>query len=191
MSKTLSMCVGGVGSHKMHIFTVNIPTFHSRYERKVLITNEFHEFCWSTISGISDDRKTSYRQKSMHIFNMSKIRHSHNEYDTRGWCGTKPKPNWAKVGRTGPTSLAGPSGVGAFSNSTLPMCQGRSVHGVSNAQSRCGHKTWPPDHPSRLGGLTSGPPEPHFRPKHRLNPIINTPILLLTESAKKVRFSFL
>jgi hypothetical protein len=25
-SKTLS--VGGVGGHKMHIFTVNIPTFH-------------------------------------------------------------------------------------------------------------------------------------------------------------------
>jgi hypothetical protein len=39
------VCGGGVGSHKMHIFTVNIPIFHSRYERKVLITNEFHEFC--------------------------------------------------------------------------------------------------------------------------------------------------
>jgi hypothetical protein len=31
-----SMCVcvwGGVGGHKMHIFTVNIPIFHSRYRR--------------------------------------------------------------------------------------------------------------------------------------------------------------
>jgi hypothetical protein len=28
-----SMCVGGVGGHKMHIFTTNIPTFHSRYRR--------------------------------------------------------------------------------------------------------------------------------------------------------------
>jgi hypothetical protein len=36
---------GGVGSYKMHIFTVNIPTFHSRYRRYVPITNEFHEFC--------------------------------------------------------------------------------------------------------------------------------------------------
>jgi hypothetical protein len=34
-----------VGSHKIHIFTTNIPTFHSRYRRQVLITNEFHEFC--------------------------------------------------------------------------------------------------------------------------------------------------
>jgi hypothetical protein len=39
------VCVGGVGGHKMHIFTANIPTFHSRYRRYVLITNEFHEFC--------------------------------------------------------------------------------------------------------------------------------------------------
>jgi hypothetical protein len=40
------VCVGGgVGSHKMHIFTINIPTFHSSYRRDVLITNEFHEFC--------------------------------------------------------------------------------------------------------------------------------------------------
>jgi hypothetical protein len=34
MSKTLSVCVGGgIGGHKMHIFTTNIPTFHSRYKR--------------------------------------------------------------------------------------------------------------------------------------------------------------
>jgi hypothetical protein len=43
--KTLSVYVGGVGGHKMHIFTTNIPTFHARYRRLVLITNEFHEFC--------------------------------------------------------------------------------------------------------------------------------------------------
>jgi hypothetical protein len=27
------VCVGGVGGHKMHIFTTNIPTFHTRYIR--------------------------------------------------------------------------------------------------------------------------------------------------------------
>jgi hypothetical protein len=27
------VCVGDVGSHKMHIFSANIPTFHSRYRR--------------------------------------------------------------------------------------------------------------------------------------------------------------
>jgi hypothetical protein len=26
-------CVGGVGGHKMNIFTANIPSFHSRYRR--------------------------------------------------------------------------------------------------------------------------------------------------------------
>jgi hypothetical protein len=48
MSKDLSVCVGvwgGVGGHKMHIFTTNIPTFNARYRRYVLITNKFHEFC--------------------------------------------------------------------------------------------------------------------------------------------------
>jgi hypothetical protein len=51
MSKTLSVgvcvCVGGggAGDHKMHIFTANIHIFHSRYRRKVLITNKLHEFC--------------------------------------------------------------------------------------------------------------------------------------------------
>jgi hypothetical protein len=30
-SKALS--VGGVGGHKMHIFTANIHTFHARYRR--------------------------------------------------------------------------------------------------------------------------------------------------------------
>jgi hypothetical protein len=40
------VCVGGgVGSHKMHIFMANIPTFYSRYRRYALITNKFHEFC--------------------------------------------------------------------------------------------------------------------------------------------------
>jgi hypothetical protein len=34
-----------VGGHKMHIFTANIPTFHARYQRYLLITNEFAEFC--------------------------------------------------------------------------------------------------------------------------------------------------
>jgi hypothetical protein len=147
---------GGVGGHKMHIFTANIATFHSRYRRKVLITKEFHKFCWSTISGTLDEGKASYGAKPMHIFNISKIRYGHGEYDTRGWCGTKPGPNRTQV------ALAGQPGVGAFSNSTLPMCQGGSVHGVSNAQSRCGDKTWLPGHPSWPGGLTCAPPQAPF-----------------------------
>jgi hypothetical protein len=94
----------------------------------------------------------------------------------------KARTNRAKVGPTGPTSLADRLGVGAFSNSALPMCQGRSVHAVSNAQIRCGHEIWLPSQPSWLGSLTSGLPEPHFRPNHRLNPLINTLVLLPTET---------
>jgi hypothetical protein len=33
MSKTLSGGGGGVGGHKIHIFTTNISTFHARYRR--------------------------------------------------------------------------------------------------------------------------------------------------------------
>jgi hypothetical protein len=75
MSKTLSGG-GGVGYHKMHIFTTNIPTFHARYKRLVPITKEFHEFYWSNISGTSDDEKASYGPKSIHIFLMFKTRAS-------------------------------------------------------------------------------------------------------------------
>jgi hypothetical protein len=132
----------GGGGYKMHIFATNIPTFHSSYRRYVLITNEFHEFYWSTISETSDDGKAPYEPKSMHIFNMSKIRHSYREYDMSGWCDTKPGPSRAKVGPTDPTSLASRLGVGAFSNSALPTCRERSVHGAFNAQSRCVQETW-------------------------------------------------
>jgi hypothetical protein len=34
---------------------------------------------------------------------------------------------------------------------------------VGDAQSRCGQETWPLGHPSWLVGLTSAPPELHFR----------------------------
>jgi hypothetical protein len=44
--KTLSVCVwGSVGGHKMHIYTAKMLTFHVRYRRYVLVTNEFHKFC--------------------------------------------------------------------------------------------------------------------------------------------------
>jgi hypothetical protein len=35
---------------------------------------------------------------------------------------------------------------------------------------------------SYSSGLIGAPPEPHFCPKHQLNPLINTPVLLLAES---------
>jgi hypothetical protein len=61
----------------------------------VLITNEFHKFCWSAISGTSNDGKAPYGPKSMHIFIMSKIRHSHRKYDTEQmmWHKARAQPN--------------------------------------------------------------------------------------------------
>jgi hypothetical protein len=59
----------------------------------VPITNKFHKFCWSTILGTSDDGKAQYGPKSMHIFIMAKIRHSHRQYDMRKWHGTKHELN--------------------------------------------------------------------------------------------------
>jgi hypothetical protein len=128
-SKCVCVCGGGggVGGHKIHISTTNIPKFHSRYRREVFITNEFHEFCRFTISGTSNDGKASYGPKSMHIFIMSKIRHSHKQYDMRGCCGTKPGPNQAKVGPASPTSLTGRPGFGVFLETVSYTCQGRSV----------------------------------------------------------------
>jgi hypothetical protein len=84
------------------------------------------------------------------------------------WHKAQAQPG--KVGLPGPTSLAGQLGVGVFSNSTLPTCQGRSVHGVSSAQSQCGHKTWPPGHPSWSVGPTSGPLSPTFSQSTDLTP---------------------
>jgi protein subunit release factor A len=33
MCVCVCVCGGGVGGHKMHIFTANMPIFHSRYKR--------------------------------------------------------------------------------------------------------------------------------------------------------------
>jgi hypothetical protein len=44
-----------VGSHKTPIFTTNITKFHIRNRGQVLITHEFHEFCWFITAGTSDE----------------------------------------------------------------------------------------------------------------------------------------
>jgi hypothetical protein len=50
-------------------------------------------------------------------------------------------------------------------------------------------KMWSPDQVSWLVGLTSGHHVPNLWPEHYLNPPINTPVIPLAESVKKVRFS--
>jgi hypothetical protein len=98
----------------------------------VHITNEFHEFCWSTISGTSDDGKAPYGPKSMHIFIMSKIRHRHRQYDTSKWCGINHRLNRAKVWPAGHITLVGRPCVGTFPKTASTTCQSKSVRGVSN-----------------------------------------------------------
>jgi hypothetical protein len=154
---------GGVGGHKTHIFTTNIPTSHSRFRRQVTITNEFHEFCWSTISGSSDDRKAPYGWESMHIFIMSKIRHSYRQYDMRKWCGTKHGLNRAKVWLAGHITLATRPCVGAIRKTILSTCPVEVTLKVPNDQRQCKEETWPPDQVAWPVGLRSGPHSPNLR----------------------------
>jgi hypothetical protein len=154
----------------------------------VLITNEFHEFCSSTISGTSNDEKAPYGSKSMYIFIMSKISHSHRKYDTRKWYGIKHGLNRAKVWPTGHITSVGHSCVGGFLKIVLSTCLAEAVLKVSNAQRRCKEETWSPGQVAWLVGLTSGSHTPNLRPEHRLTPI-NITVLPLAESVKKVRFS--
>jgi hypothetical protein len=63
----------------------------------------------------------------MHIFIMSKMRHSHRQYETRGRCGTKPGPSRGKLVPAAPTFLASRLEFGVFSKTVSYTCQGRSV----------------------------------------------------------------
>jgi hypothetical protein len=155
-------------------------------------TNEFHEFCWSTISGTTDDGKAPYGPKSMHIFIMSKIRHSHRQYDTRKWHGIKHRLNRAKVWSASHITLASRPRVDTFPKPIFTTCQGESVRGVSNlgmAVQGGNLATRPSCMASWPAGLSSGPHAPNLWPRHCLTPPTNTMVLSLEESVKRVRFS--
>jgi hypothetical protein len=125
----------------------------------------------------------------MHIFIMSKIRHSHRQYDTKKWRGIKHGLNRAKVWPVGHITLAGRPCVGAFPKTVLSTCLTEAVLKVSNAQRWFKEETWPPGQVAWPVGLTKGPHAPNLRPKYHLTPPINTTMLPLAESVKKVRFS--
>jgi hypothetical protein len=101
---------------------------------------------------------------------MSKIRHSHKQYDKRKWCGTKHGLNRAKVWPVGHITLASQPCIGAFPKTILYTCLAEAVLKVSNAQRWCKEETWPP-------GLTCGPHTPNLHPEHHLTPPINTTML--------------
>jgi hypothetical protein len=67
---------GGVGSHKMHIFAANIPTFHARYKDRCLLLTSSTSFLDILFQEYRMGGKASYGPKSIHIFIMSKTRGS-------------------------------------------------------------------------------------------------------------------
>jgi hypothetical protein len=154
----------------------------------VPITNEFHEFCWFTISGTSDDGKASYGPKFIHIFIRSKTRSSHQQYDMRGWCGTKPGPSQAKVWLAGPNPWLVGHGLASFQNSSSAHVNLSRQEGYPMWERQCYHKACLPSQAKWPAGLTSGPTEPNLSPRHWLNPPINILLLLLAEGVEKVRF---
>jgi hypothetical protein len=125
----------------------------------------------------------------MHIFILSKIRHSHRKYDMRKWRGTKHGLNHAKLWLVSHITLAGRPCVGTFSKTILLMCPAEAVLKVSNAQRQCKEETWPPGQVAWPVGLTSRPHTPNLWPEHHLTPLINTMVLPPAETVKKMRFS--
>jgi hypothetical protein len=83
---------------------------------------------------------------------------------------------WHKA-RAQPTqSGAGRPGPGAFLKTIFPMCQSKSIRGVSNMEKAVERLNVAPGQVSWLAGLTSGPHAPNLWPEHRLTPI-NIPVL--------------
>jgi hypothetical protein len=80
---------------------------------------------------------------------------------------------------TGHITLAGWPCVGTFQKTILSTYPKEAVL----------KETWPLGEVAWLAGLTSGPHAPNLQPKHRLTLPINTIVLPLAESVKKVRFS--
>jgi hypothetical protein len=124
----------------------------------------------------------------MHIFIMSKIRHSQRQYYMRKWHGTNHGLNRAKVWPASHIILVGQPCVSAFTKNVLSTCPAVVVLKVSNAQRQCKEETWPPSQVAWPAGLTSGPHMTNLWPEHYLNPLINTPCPL-AEIVKSVRFS--
>jgi hypothetical protein len=78
--------------------------------------------------------------------------------------------------------------IGAFPKTILSTCPKEVVLNVSNAQWWCKEETWTPDQIAWSAGLTSVPHMPNLHRELLLTPI-NTTVLPLAESVKKVRFS--
>jgi hypothetical protein len=97
---------------------------------------------------------------------------------------TEPRCGW-------PATSPWPAGqcVGSFTKNVLSTCPEEVVLKVSNAQGQCKEETWPPGQVTWPADLTSEPHAPNLWLEHCLTPPINTTVLPLVESVKRVRFS--
>jgi hypothetical protein len=80
-------------------------------------------------------------------------------------------------------------GVAGRPAASPAMCPADAVLMVSNAQRRRKEETWPLSQVAWPTVLTSGPHVPNIQPQHCLTTPINTMVLPLAESVKRVRFS--
>jgi hypothetical protein len=96
------------------------------------------------------------------------------------------QPKW---GRPAPPPWPVGRGLASFQNPSSTCVNLSRQEGYPMWERQCCDKDWPPDQVKWPSSLTSVPPEPKLRPRHRLNPPINILLLLLAESVKKVRFS--
>jgi hypothetical protein len=92
------------------------------------------------------------------------------------------------VWSVGHITLASRPCVSAFPKTVLSTCPVDAMLKVSNTQRRCKEETWSGGQVTWLAGLTSGPHAPNLWPEHCLTPI-NTMVLTLAKSVKKVRFA--
>jgi hypothetical protein len=121
-----------VGGHKMLIFTANIPIFHLRYRRYMLITNEFHEFCWSIITGTSDDGKAPYGPKINTYLNYVQNQGCARTIWHEGTMWHKARAQLTQSGAGRPHTRG--RQARSWHISIFTTCQSKSVRGVSNVE---------------------------------------------------------
>jgi hypothetical protein len=132
MSKTLSVCVGGL---LVVIKCIYLPPTY------LYSIQDIEDGCLLLTSSTSfvdlpsqEHRMTEkhHMDQNPYILIMSKTRGLYGQYDMKGRRGTRPGPSWPKVGLTGHTPLARGPGPGVFPKTIFTMCQCKSVRGVSN-----------------------------------------------------------
>jgi hypothetical protein len=103
------------------------------------------------------------------------------------WHKARAQPSQGVAGR--PHHLGRPAMCRRIYKNRFVYVSNRGGAQVPNAQRLCKEETWLSDQDAWLPGLTSGPHTPNLQPQHCLTPPINTMVLPLAETMKKVMFS--